>query len=148
MRLWSLHPEYLDSKGLVALWREGLLARAVLNGKTKGYTNHPQLIRFRKQAHPILFLDSYLNHVYLEANRRGYNFNHEKIGTERTSKQIPVTSGQISYELEHLQKKLKKRDNKRYQEINKLWKEGDSPIPNPIFKVIPGDIEIWEKLNK
>ena len=148
MRLWSLHPEYLDSKGLVALWREGLLARAVLNGKTKGYTNHPQLIRFRKQAHPILFLDTYLNHVYLEANRRGYNFNHEKIGTERTSKQIPVTSGQISYELEHLQKKLKKRDNKRYQEINKLWKEGDSPIPNPIFKVIPGDIEIWEKLNK
>nr|WP_243687290.1 pyrimidine dimer DNA glycosylase/endonuclease V [Methanobacterium formicicum] len=49
MRLWSLHPKYLDVKGLVALWREGLLARAVLKGKTKGYTNHPQLIRFKNQ---------------------------------------------------------------------------------------------------
>jgi len=148
MRLWSIHPEYLDSKGLVALWREGLLARAVLKGKTKGYTNHPQLIRFRKQDHPILFLDTYLNHVYLEANRRGYNFNHEKIGTERTSKQIPVTSGQISYELVHLQKKLKKRDNNQYQEIDKLLKQRDLPIPNPLFNVISGDIEIWEKLKK
>lgn len=148
MRIWSLHPKYLDSKGLVALWREGLLARAVLRGETKGYINHPQLIRFRKQDHPILFLDTYLNHVYLEANRRGYNFNHDKIGVKRASKHIPVTIGQISYELEHLQKKLKKRDKNRYQEINKLLKKGDSPIPNPIFNVIPGDIEIWEKLKK
>jgi hypothetical protein len=148
MRLWSLHPEYLDSKGLVALWREGLLARVVLKGKTKGYINHPQLIRFRKQDHPILFLDTYLNHVYMEASRRGYNFNHEKIGIERTSKHIPVTSGQISYELKHLQKKLKKRDNDRYQEINKLSKQEDLPIPNPLFNVISGDIEIWEKLKK
>lgn len=32
MRLWSLHPSYLDAVGLVALWREGLLARKVLQG--------------------------------------------------------------------------------------------------------------------
>jgi len=25
MRLWTLHPKYLDARGLVALWREGLL---------------------------------------------------------------------------------------------------------------------------
>jgi hypothetical protein len=29
-RIWSLHPKYLDARGLVALWREGLLAQAVL----------------------------------------------------------------------------------------------------------------------
>jgi hypothetical protein len=28
---------------LVAVWREGLLAQAVLQGKTNGYKNHPQL---------------------------------------------------------------------------------------------------------
>lgn len=67
MRLWSLHPKYLDVKGLVALWREGLLARAVLKGKTKGYTNHTQLIRFKKQKNPVLFLDTFLNQVYLES---------------------------------------------------------------------------------
>jgi hypothetical protein len=33
MRLWSLHPEYLDANGLVALWREALLAQAFLQGK-------------------------------------------------------------------------------------------------------------------
>jgi hypothetical protein len=148
MRLWSLHPKYLDSKGLVALWREGLLARAVLTGKTRGYINHPQLIRFRKQDHPILFLDTYLNHVYLESNKRGYNFNQEKIGIERSSKQIPVTHEQISYELEHLLKKLKKRDIKKYQEIKKLTNQEDPPLPNPIFNVIPGDIESWEKLKE
>ena len=37
MRLWTLHPKYLDPQGLVALWREALLARAVLQGKTRGY---------------------------------------------------------------------------------------------------------------
>ncbi|WP_368086417.1 pyrimidine dimer DNA glycosylase/endonuclease V [Nitrosomonas sp. Nm34] len=26
MRLWSIHPKYLDAKGLLALWREGLQA--------------------------------------------------------------------------------------------------------------------------
>jgi len=43
MRIWSLHPKYLDSKGMVALWREALLAKQVLLNKTKGYKNHPQL---------------------------------------------------------------------------------------------------------
>ncbi|MDY9923042.1 pyrimidine dimer DNA glycosylase/endonuclease V [Methanobacterium sp.] len=148
MRLWSLHPVYMDSKGLVALWREGLLARAVLKGKTKGYTNHPQLIRFQKQEHPIVYLDTYLNHVYLEANRRGYNFNQEKIGVEHTSKQIPVTQGQMLYEMEHLLRKLKKRDQDKYQEVKKILVQKDSPIPNPIFNVIPGDIELWEKITE
>jgi hypothetical protein len=146
MRLWSLHPKYLDSKGLVALWREGLLARAVLKGKTKGYTNHPQLIRFKKLEHPILFLDTYLNHVYMESNERGYNFNQEKIGVEMTSKHIPVTRGQLLYELEHLLRKLRERDQERYKELKKIMDKEDSPIPNPLFNVVPGDIEPWEKL--
>lgn len=146
MRLWSLHPKYLDSKGLVALWREGLLARAVLKGKTKGYTNHPQLIRFRKQESPILFLDTYLNNVYLESKERGYNFNQKKIGVEITSKHTPVTRGQLLYELEHLLRKLKERDQERYKELKKIMDKMDSPIPNPLFNVIPGDIEPWEKL--
>ncbi len=34
MRLWTLHPKYLDPRGLVALWREALFAQAVLRGWT------------------------------------------------------------------------------------------------------------------
>jgi hypothetical protein len=40
MRKWSIHPQYLDTKGLEALWREALLAKNVLEVKTKGYRNH------------------------------------------------------------------------------------------------------------
>lgn len=50
MRLWTVHPRYLGAKGLVAAWREALLAQKVLAGRTRGYRAHPQLRRF--QAHP------------------------------------------------------------------------------------------------
>jgi len=30
MRLWTIHPKYLDRQGLLALWREALLAQKVL----------------------------------------------------------------------------------------------------------------------
>ncbi|NYB52420.1 MAG: hypothetical protein HVN35_07685 [Methanobacteriaceae archaeon] len=144
MRLWSLHPSYLDSKGLVAVWREGLLAKAVLEGKTKGYNNHPQLVRFKNQNNPPLFLDTYLHHIYLEAEKRGYNFNPQKIGTRKTLQKITVTQGQVLYELNHLKGKLKQRDRNQYQKLKKL----DFPNVHPSFKLIPGDIEDWEKLKE
>jgi hypothetical protein len=52
MRIWSLHPTLLDTKGLVALWREALLAKHVLSGSTIGYQNHPQLKRFKSSPNP------------------------------------------------------------------------------------------------
>jgi hypothetical protein len=53
MRLWSIHPGYLDAKGLVALWREALLAQNVLLRNTKGYKKHPQLEQFNNTSNPI-----------------------------------------------------------------------------------------------
>ncbi|HNX99076.1 MAG TPA: pyrimidine dimer DNA glycosylase/endonuclease V, partial [Candidatus Aminicenantes bacterium] len=72
MRLWSIHPRYLDGRGLVALWREALLARKVLTGRTRGYRHHPQLARFRATADPLGTIDRYLAGVLAEADRRGY----------------------------------------------------------------------------
>lgn len=80
MRLWSIHPQYLDPQGLVALWREALLARKVLSGLTKGYKHHPQLARFRSCDNPIGAIDWYLSFVLDEARRRNYNFDASKIG--------------------------------------------------------------------
>jgi hypothetical protein len=139
MRLWSLNPKYLDSKGLVALWREALLARAVLNGNTKGYKNHPQLIRFKINRNPKTLINTYLLHIYHESQLRGYKFNRNKIGPEFTLSQIKVTQGQIDYELDHLISKLKKRDPPRCIELMNI-----KPEPNPIFIVVKGDIESWE----
>src|SRR5512135_1247557 len=101
MRLWTVHPRYLDAKGLVALWREGLLAQAVLRGRTKGYTHHPQLTRFREQDSPAGCIAEYLRAVHAESVRRGYGFVSAKIGRSRGSGLISVTTGQLHFEWKH-----------------------------------------------
>jgi hypothetical protein len=142
MRLWSIHPCYLDSKGLVALWREGLLAKKVLEGKTKGYRNHPQLIRFRAYEKPLFAINAYLTNVLLEAEKRGYRFDSSKINILRAKSLILVNRGQLSFEFQHLLGKLRKRDLEKYYDI----KDTVNLVSNPIFKVIPGKVEEWEKV--
>lgn len=140
MRLWSLHPKYLDSKGLVALWREALLAKKVLLNETKGYKTHPQLIRFRKTKYPLGTINAYLFHVYCEALKRGYCFDKTKFG--KSKKQIiHVTKGQITFEMIHLLKKLKLRDLRQFEKYKKI----KIIQPHPMFKVIDGEVETWEK---
>ncbi len=140
MRIWSLHPEYLDTKGLVALWREALLAKHVLEGKTRGYKNHPQLDRFKKSKKPVEAINQYLAEVYHEACRRDYKFDKEKINWDFKPNKLTVTTGQLDYEARHLLKKLQKRDPKRYKELKKknIFKT------HPLFDLIEGDIEEWE----
>src|ERR1044071_2873546 len=112
MRLWSIHPRHLDAAGLVAVWREGLLARAVLQGRTRGYRHHPQLGRFRESPRPVAAIDSYLLIIYREARKRRYRFDRELPGKgPATRRKIAVTTGQISFEWQHLQKKLRARDS-------------------------------------
>jgi len=142
MRLWSFHPKYLDAKGLVALWREGLLARKALQHKTKGYKNHPQLYRFNAHSQKRrVAIDYYLWYVYEEAVRRGYHFDVGKIGAKQRCPRIPLTNGQLRYEFNHLKTKLKLRDPARYKQVLDVKK----PMAHPLFKVIMGGIESWEK---
>jgi len=146
MRLWSIHPRYLDTKGLVALWREALLAKKVLEGRTIGYKNHPQLERFKNYKDPLLAINSYLYYVYLEAKYRGYNFDVRKIdGTTLLSKAIPVTEGQLLYELQHLCNKLKVRDKDGFFKFCLNSSKGQIE-PHPLFFVISGDVEAWERI--
>jgi Pyrimidine dimer DNA glycosylase len=142
MRLWSIHPKYLDAKGLVALWREALLAQHVLAGTTHGYKHHPQLLRFQRQRNPLASLDAYLFAVYNEAAERGYTFDRTKIGMPRARKQISVTTGQLAFELEHLKRKLWIRDRKKFVEIASMKK----PKAHPLFRIVSGKIESWEKI--
>ncbi|HQI38872.1 MAG TPA: pyrimidine dimer DNA glycosylase/endonuclease V [Spirochaetota bacterium] len=141
MRLWSLHPEYLDPKGLVAVWREGLLAKKVLAGKTKGYTNHPQLLRFKNYNNPMKAIDSYLFWIYKEAQKRGYHFAAEKINEELLIAIIPVTTGQLEYEFDHLLKKVYSRNLNFYE---RLLDGKNKIICHPVFYCIEGDMEQWE----
>lgn len=140
MRLWSLHPQHLDAKGLVALWREGLLAQAVLAGKTRGYRNHPQLIRFRAQSDPLGSLAAYLTAVCREAERRGYAFDAGKITAPPDGRLLAETEGQLHYEWQHLLHKLEQRDPARHSLLAQA-----SPLPHPLFYLVPGPVQGWEK---
>ena len=139
MRLWSLHPSLLDRMGLLALWREGLLAQKVLLGQTRGYRFHPQLKRFQSGKDPVAAISTYLWAVVDEACARGYRFDASKIAMRRRGILIPVTEGQIEFEREHLRKKLRLRDKGRAGLLSKAM-----PKPHPMMRVIAGDIEPWE----
>lgn len=140
MRLWSIHPRYLDAKGLVALWREALLAQAVLAGETKGYRSHPQLTRFAASSDPASFIAAYLKGVHAESLRRGYHFDEQKIGGVRPLKPLTVTVGQIEYEWGHLVAKLKVRDPNWLEQFD----TSQQPLPHPLFRVVKGGIAPWE----
>ena len=141
VRLWSLHPQYLDSVGLVALWREGLLAQAVLLGKTRGYTQHPQLLRFREQDDPIGAIGGRLHHVLLEADRRGYSFDRSKLSPLTRTAPVALTDGQLLLEWRHLKAKLRVRNPEKYRQIGRL----KEPSPHPSFVVVPGPVAAWER---
>lgn len=140
MRLWTLHPKYLDSKGLVALWREGLLAQAVISGRTKGYKHHPQLIRFLQTPDPAQYVSAYLIAVHAESIRREFQFDPGKIDQTAHVPQLTVTIGQLEYEWRHLTAKLEARAPSWLTHISGVL----VPEPHPLFRVIKGDIAPWE----
>jgi len=141
MRLWSLHSKYLDPQGLVALWREGLLAQAVLRSETRGYRNHPQLDRFMNALVPLAAISLYLTAIHAEAEMRGYSFDKSKIKPTRKAVTLTVTSGQMAYEWAHLLAKLKERSPALYRK----WRATEVPDAHPMFKVRAGEVEPWER---
>jgi hypothetical protein len=141
VRLWSIHPQYLDPVGLVALWREGLLAQAVLRGQTRGYTQHPQLLRFREQGEPAAAIAAYLRHVADEARRRGYSFDRSKIAVDADVSPIELADEQLRFEWEHLMAKLRARNRVWYDSIAAVA----APLPHPGFAIVRGPVAEWER---
>lgn len=141
MRLWTVHPRFLDPQGLVAAWREGLLAQKVLSGGTKGYRYHPQLIRFREQADPPAAIASFLSGLADEARRRGYRFNEAKVPRLSPAAQIPETDGQLLLEWEHLYSKLRARSPDYARRLQK----SRIPEAHPLFRIVSGGVRAWEK---
>ncbi|MEV7633180.1 pyrimidine dimer DNA glycosylase/endonuclease V [Microbacterium sp. NPDC089318] len=141
MRIWSLHPVHLDRAALVACWRETLLAQAVLAGRTKGYTRHPQLQRFRTQPDPLASVGAYLSAVADEADARGYRFDRTRIARpDEPVDAIPVTDGQLTLEWIHLGAKL----DQRSPADAARWR-ATTPTAHPLFTVVPGPVEPWER---
>ena len=141
MRLWTVHPRYLDAKGLVAAWREALLAQKVLAGRTRGYKHHPQLMRFRAHARPLGAVAAFLRGIAQESRKRGYRFDTTKISRAKSRGGIAETRGQLLYEWKHLKSKLRKRAPQVYHQIARITR----PQPHPLFRIVPGSVRDWEK---
>ncbi|HEY2784586.1 MAG TPA: pyrimidine dimer DNA glycosylase/endonuclease V [Fimbriiglobus sp.] len=141
MRLWTLHPRYLDARGLVAVWREALLAQSVLRGATKGYLHHPQLVRFRASTDPQAAIAAYLAGIRAEAITRGYAFDVTRIARKPGRGRIAATTGQLQYEWRHLKRKLRTRDPVKYKSCLRTT----GPVPHPLFRIQAGPVEEWEK---
>jgi hypothetical protein len=141
MRLWTLHPRYLDAKGLVAAWREALLAQKVLQGGTRGYRGHPHVARFRSHQRPVQSIAAFLAGIAEEAQRRGYRFDTTKISRARLRTQMEETRGQLLYEWEHLRAKLRTRSPEIYRQCKRVV----TPEAHPLFRIVAGDIRDWEK---
>ncbi len=141
MRLWTIHPRYLDAQGLVALWREALLAREVLRGRTVGYRQHPQLTRFRECASPRSAINHYLMPVYAESQVRGYSFDRTKLGRVTAPQRMVATEGQLRYEWGWLLDKLRRRSHAVYRRHFKVA----TPTAHPLFDVVPGPVAQWER---
>ncbi len=144
MRLWSIHPQYLDSRGMVALWREALLAKQVLEGKTRGYRHHPQLNRFKNSSRPLDAINRYLEGVFEEARDRSFHFDGTKFYDVDNTVHLAVTRGQLAYEFGHLLGKLKERDAKSFER----WHGTRVIVPHPLFTIAEGGIESWELVKK
>jgi hypothetical protein len=142
MRLWSVHPEYLDRQGLLAVWREALLARQVLRGQTVGYRHHPQLERFRAQPRPLDAIEAYLWAILREAQRRGYRFAADKLRPLAPMPAIPVTQGQLDYEWQRLQRKLRVRAPGQCDALAGI----KQPQPHPLFTPVAGAVAGWERI--
>jgi len=142
LRLWTLHPRYLDSQGLLGLWREALLAQKVLSGGTRGYRNHPQLRRFIASGQPLAAINTFLIGILKEAQRRDYNFNKNKINGALPFIKLNETTGQLSYEWRLLKYKLKRRSPEAFAKI----KSQETPQSHPMFRIIAGEVRAWEKV--
>ncbi len=142
MRLWTLHPVYLDARGLTACWREALLAQKVLSGQTQGYRHHPQLQRFRQSGDPVAAIGFYLRVLWQEANRRGYRFDSSRIVMPTGNpSHIPATSGQLAFEKRHLLDKLAKHAPRQAETLENTGQ----PLHHPLFFIHEGPVEKWEK---
>jgi hypothetical protein len=143
MRIWTVHPKYLDPRCLVALWREALLAQKVLRGLTVGYKSHPQLLRFRAQAGPVAAMAAYLSGVRDEAVSRGYSFDASKIARGRSAQAMTETEDQLLYEWQHLKAKLQARSPEFFARVKYLV----MPESHPLFTIVPGEVRDWERVS-
>jgi hypothetical protein len=141
VRLWSIHPCYLDPPGLGGLWREALLAQRVVEGRTAAYRHHPQARRVLDQADPWGAIHDYLLGVWEEGRRRGYHYDRSRISEHSGGHLMEVPRGQIEYELALLRYKLAERNRDFLSRLPTF----ERTLSHPSIRIVEGGIAPWER---
>lgn len=89
-------------------------------------------------------INQYLTSVYKNSLERGYHFNKNKVNPNFIPTKLTVTDKQIKFEMEHLLTKMETRDPERFHKLSRKVKID----AHPLFRIIDGEIEPWEKLNR
>jgi hypothetical protein len=63
------------------------------------------------------------------------------VGPVRNASRVAVTSGQLEHEWRHMLGKLRARSPERYRR----WRGLESPEAHPMFEVVAGPVEPWER---
>ncbi len=88
-------------------------------------------------------VDTFLRGIYEESCIRGYTFSAGKFGEGHAYGTMTVTTGQLELEWAHLLAKLVHRDPERRSKALGL-----RPRPHPLFRVVPGPVEPWERTSE
>lgn len=156
MRLWSFHPSYLDNIGLARLYNEGIGGIRAIRGEQKMHLNHPQLTRFKVccDNHTYIILSAYLRVVHNELELRGMvndgKFKHDLLlnylfQNTKDLFNITVNSSQINGEIVHFINKTKTQKGRYINDNLKQAIAAKNILPHPLFTVVPGPVESWEK---
>lgn len=151
MRIWSFHPKYLDKQGLSRAINEGIAGNKALRKTGEGYPpsweKHSQLERFKTTAIPGIYSQLYLDRLFMiKYNSWMLETNQEPFfdDIENPYPKLKVTIGQLKYEWQRYLKKISKRSPKLYEELKSI----ELPEPHPLFNIIDGDVESWEKVKQ
>ena len=140
MRLWSLHPRYLDPQG----WSrcgETLLARKVLRGETRGYRHHPQLQRFREARDPQSAIDAYLPRSTPRRRRAATRSTRTSSMPTRARKDPGRARATRRARMGHLIAQARVAQPGAHVR----WRELQRPRTHPSFRVVAGGVADWER---
>lgn len=187
MRIWFIHPEYYDKKGILAQWNEALILRNVIYGsrnqltvdklkeaqaKSKkkngnitpekkknkvyshlsksqlvpttkippgyGWLNHPfskRILRYKKELQKKI-INTYLNYIKdFGKEFYGINFNLQYLDIDEIDNnlRLPILEEHVRKDMEDSLDKMKVRDTKILEHVEKVKKLEDFKLNRPFY---------------
>jgi len=151
MKIYLMHPSYLDSKRLVETWRSSVLIKNVLIGKGgKNLFYNKYVCLFSRSHYPINFIIRYMIDVKAEADKRDFKFDsglilswsakenrrwHVSMEEEQPNVKLEIKWPQLQQEARKLLLRYFGKRHNYYHKLNEDFVKKDVKANNA-FKVL------------